>query len=453
MGLQPGDFPRSTWALTSASPDPSSPREEEETPLLSRAHLQAGSRRHRCRALPESAPLVLDKTPSPGTLKDAPLLLELQKLPGLTNTDLSALNPNIQVTIDVVVDPQDELEVDLMAEPNNRWSEGAPCWLPAEELFWPLSWGYSEGEEEARLKGRASGEEQEEEEEDDPPEYSEGEDQEDSEEHGRDDQEPGFSGAAGGWEQGPLSPRDWAFEEPDRYDYELQEEWSPWSLCSGSCGSGQQRTQPCSYTCIASKSCACDLPPSWSFCPQLGWADRSLVPLPPPLPSANVDSCEKWLNCKSDFLAKYLSQVLRALPSCPCAYALEAVSSAVSLWEEHQGRSFRWRDAGGPCERLDEYRSTAPSACALCSTPAAQHCCYDVSSRLLTRGKGAGAPDLVSTDVSPELHFKVDTLPWIPCKADCTHYHAVRPANNGRACADNPPEEEYLAQLQEAKEY
>ncbi|XP_070654165.1 LOW QUALITY PROTEIN: isthmin-2-like [Bos indicus] len=182
-------------------------------------------------------------------------------------------------------------------------------------------------------------------------------------------------------------------------------------------------------------------------------ADRSLVPLPPPLPSANVDSCEKWLNCKSDFLAKYLSQVLRALPSCPCAYALEAVSSAVSLWEEHQGRSFCWRDAGGPCERLDEYRSTAPSACALCSTPAAQHCCYDVSSRLLTRGKGAGAPDLVSTDVSPELHFKVDTLPWIPCKADCTHYHAVRPANNGRACADNPPEEEYLAQLQEAKEY
>ena len=89
--------PCSSLPQVSASPDPSSPREEEETPLLSRAHLQAGPRRHRCRALPESAPLVLDKTPSPRTLKDAPLLLELQKLPGLANTDLSALNPSIQV--------------------------------------------------------------------------------------------------------------------------------------------------------------------------------------------------------------------------------------------------------------------------------------------------------------------------------------------------------------------
>ena len=68
----------------------------------------------------------------------------------------------LQVTIEVVVDPQDELEMDLMAEPSNRWSEGAPRWQPAEELFWPLSWGYLEGEEERpHLKSRTSGEEQE----------------------------------------------------------------------------------------------------------------------------------------------------------------------------------------------------------------------------------------------------------------------------------------------------
>lgn len=171
-----------------------------------------------------------------------------------------------------------------------------------------------------------------------------------------------------------------------------------------------------------------------------------------------MDSCEKWLNCKSDFLAKYLSQVLEDLPSCPCAYPLEAVYNAVSLQDEHQGRSFQWRDASGPQERLDIYQPTArfclrSMLSGESSTLAAQHCCYDEGSRLLTRGKGAGAPDLVSTDFSPELHFKVDTLPWILCKGDWSRYHTVRPPNNGRACADNPPEEEYLAQLQEAKEY
>ncbi|XP_033269747.1 isthmin-2 isoform X2 [Orcinus orca] len=371
-------------AEVSVSPDPSSPR-EEEPPLLSRAHLQAGLRRHRRWALTEPAALTLDKTSLPGTLEDAPLLLELQKLPGLANTDLSAPNPNIQVTIEVVEDPQAEVEMDLLAEPSNRWSQGAPSWLPAKELFWPLFWGYLEGEEgRPGLKGRAAGEE-----EDYPPEYRESEDQEDHDEEDDEDQEHGFSGAAGGWERGWLSPGDRAFKEPD---------------------------------------------------------------------SSDVDSCEKWLNCKSDFLAKYLSQVLRDLPSCPCAYPLEAVSSAVSLQDEHQGRSFRWRDASGPRERLDVYQPTARFCLRSLlsgesSTLAAQHCCYDAGSRLLTRGKGAGAPDLVSTDFSPELHFKVDTLPWILCKGDWSRYHAVRPPNNGRACTDNPPEEEYLAQLQEAKEF
>lgn len=47
----------------------------------------------------------------------------------------------------------------------------------------------------------------------------------------------------------------------------------------------------------------------------------------------------------------------------------------------------------------------------------------------------------------------MDTLPWILCKGDWSRSHAVRPPNNGRACADSPPEEEYLAQLQEVKEY
>ena len=123
------------------------------------------------------------------------------------------------MTIEVVEDPQAEVEMDLLAEPNNRWSQGAPSWLPAKELFWPLFWGYLEGEEgRPSLKGRAPGEEEEEEEEDYPPEYSESEDQEDSDGEDDDaDQERGFSGAAGGWEQGWLHPGDRAFKEPESY--------------------------------------------------------------------------------------------------------------------------------------------------------------------------------------------------------------------------------------------
>ncbi|XP_074221292.1 isthmin-2 [Camelus bactrianus] len=463
----PGLRPRSHTRLAevSASPDPSSTRGEEGTPLLPRARLQAGPRRHRRRALTEPVALTVHEPPAPGALEDAPLLLELQKLPGLANTDLSAPNPNIQVTIEVVEDPQAEVEMDLMAEPSNRWPQGAPSWLPAKEFFWPLFWGYLEGEDgRTGLMGRAPGEEEEEEEEDYPLEYSESEDQEDNDEEDDDYEEPGFSGTTGGWGQGWRTPGDWAFKEPDSYDYELQEEWSPWSPCSGSCGGGsQRRTRPCGYACTATESRACDLPP----CPgaededPLGFPSERWQPLAhnaTDMLSPDVDSCEKWLNCKSDFLAKYLSQVLQDLPSCPCAYPLEAVSSAVSLRDEHQGRSFRWRDASGPRERLDVYQPTARFCLRSLlsvesSTLAAQHCCYDAGSRLLTRGKGAGAPDLVSTDFSPELHFKVDTLPWILCKGDWSRYHAVRPPNNGRACADNPPEEEYLAQLQEAKEY
>nr|XP_045367289.1 isthmin-2 [Camelus bactrianus] len=308
--------------------------------------------------------------------------------------------------------------MDLMAEPSNRWPQGAPSWLPAKEFFWPLFWGYLEGEDgRTGLMGRAPGEEEEEEEEDYPLEYSESEDQEDNDEEDDDYEEPGFSGTTGGWGQGWRTPGDWAFKEPDSYGAEDEDPL----------GFPSERWQPLAHN-----------------------ATDMLSP--------DVDSCEKWLNCKSDFLAKYLSQVLQDLPSCPCAYPLEAVSSAVSLRDEHQGRSFRWRDASGPRERLDVYQPTARFCLRSLlsvesSTLAAQHCCYDAGSRLLTRGKGAGAPDLVSTDFSPELHFKVDTLPWILCKGDWSRYHAVRPPNNGRACADNPPEEEYLAQLQEAKEY
>ena len=90
-------LPPTSLLQVPASPDRSSPREEEGIPPLPRTRFQAGPRRHRRRALSEPAALSPDKATPPRTLEDAPLLLELQKLPGLANTDLSAPNPNIQV--------------------------------------------------------------------------------------------------------------------------------------------------------------------------------------------------------------------------------------------------------------------------------------------------------------------------------------------------------------------
>uniref|UniRef100_A0A6I8PMD6 Isthmin 2 n=1 Tax=Ornithorhynchus anatinus TaxID=9258 RepID=A0A6I8PMD6_ORNAN len=447
----------------SLSPMPG-PAQEEAVPTSAPGGDRSGPRRPRHRST--SAPPVPREDGGPGGPEaGAPFLLGLQSLPGLADVDLSAQNPNIQVTIEVVDDPQAEMEMDLLAEPSNPWSRGAPDWLPHKELFWPLFWGYTEG-------GEGEGGEplekppKEEEEEDYPGEYEEEEEEEEEAEEEKeeeDEEESVLSGVGGNWEQRWPSPKNWVLKEKYNYDYEAEEEWSPWSPCSGTCSSGtQRRARSCGYACTATESRVCDLPRCPGTEGEMGFAGEEV--LPPEahnatrMLSSDADSCDKWLNCKSDFLAKYLSKVLADLPSCPCAYPPEAGYSAVSLPDERRGRSFRWRDASGPKERLDVYQPTARfclrSLLSLdSSTLASQHCCYDEGTRLLTRGKGAGAPDLVSTDFSPELHFKVDTLPWILCKGDWSRYHATRPPNNGRACADNPPEDEYRAQLREAKEY
>nr|XP_033791328.1 isthmin-1 isoform X3 [Geotrypetes seraphini] len=172
----------------------------------------------------------------------------------------------------------------------------------------------------------------------------------------------------------------------------------------------------------------------------------------------DTDNCERWMNCKSEFLKKYMHKVANDLPSCPCSYPTEVAYSTAEIYDRIKRKDFRWKDASGPKEKLEIYKPTARycirSMLSLESTTlAAQHCCYDDSMQLITRGKGAGTPNLISVEFSAELHYKVDILPWVICKGDWSRYNEVRPPNNGQKCVENPPEEDYYKQFQEAKEY
>ncbi|XP_056669862.1 isthmin-1 isoform X3 [Monodelphis domestica] len=172
----------------------------------------------------------------------------------------------------------------------------------------------------------------------------------------------------------------------------------------------------------------------------------------------DTDSCERWMSCKSEFLKKYMHKVINDLPSCPCSYPTEVAYSTAEIFDRNKRKDFRWKDASGPKEKLDIYKPTARycirSMLSLESTTlAAQHCCYDDNMQLITRGKGAGTPNLISIEFSAELHYKVDILPWIICKGDWSRYNEARPPNNGQKCTENPSDEDYFKQFQEAREY
>ncbi|KAJ3606939.1 hypothetical protein NHX12_026455 [Muraenolepis orangiensis] len=282
------------------------------------------------------------------------------------------------------------------------------------KLFWPLFWGYTDA-----------------------------------------DEEPLPSGVGGDWDS------NWneGWDPIQSYYEKESDEWSSWTPCSVTCGHGERkRTKSCGYSCTLTEASRCDQQP----CPN----DAYTLVEPFPMAMENgtepfgtdVDTCEKWLSCKSAFLQRYLHQALSELPSCPCSYPSAAAYAVVSVQDEGHGWPFRWRDASGPKERLDVYKPSARSCIrsALSGasvTLAAQHCCYDEHGRLLTRGKGAGTPDLISAEFSAELHFKVDVLPWILCKGDWSRFQAVRPPNRGLACPENPHQDVFLNELEEATEF
>ena len=83
-----------------------------------------------------------------------------------------------QVTIEVVNDPQTEVEMDLAKEGRNDWSLSEEEWLGHKKLFWPLFWEYPE--QAGSGPGRASPE--------DP-----------TEDYNYDTEDPVLSGVGGGW--------------------------------------------------------------------------------------------------------------------------------------------------------------------------------------------------------------------------------------------------------------
>ncbi|KYQ49247.1 Isthmin-1 [Trachymyrmex zeteki] len=168
------------------------------------------------------------------------------------------------------------------------------------------------------------------------------------------------------------------------------------------------------------------------------------------------DRCQKWLDNREKIENAFPGSVAD-LPACPCLYP-NIIFYDNQILDKKQNKTYRWRDVSHDKDRLAIYK---PGAVYCVQTLASQqsesaivqHCCYDENRKLLTRGSGAGTPYIVSPEISPLLHDKIDLLPWRLCKGDFTRYNEVRIPNNGNDCEINPNDEEYQHQVESAKDY
>ncbi|KAG5328809.1 ISM protein, partial [Acromyrmex heyeri] len=168
------------------------------------------------------------------------------------------------------------------------------------------------------------------------------------------------------------------------------------------------------------------------------------------------DRCQKWLDNREKIENAFPGSVAD-LPACPCLYP-NTIFYDNQIWDKKQQKKYRWRDVSHDKDRLAIYK---PGAAYCVQTLASQqsesaivqHCCYDENRKLLTRGSGAGTPYIVSPEISPLLHDKIDLLPWRLCKGDFTRYNEVRIPNNDNDCEINPDDEEYQHQVESAKDY
>ncbi|XP_051504654.1 isthmin-1 [Myxocyprinus asiaticus] len=407
----------------------------------SSVQLGPGGRQSRVSHSPASKPWAHSHGTGGSLQRDGPgaFLLDLQNFPDLSKADINGQNPNIQVTIEVV----DSLEG---SEPEKGIrKENKPGWAAPNWRNWWLHSSSSSASSSSVSTPKGPDEQD----------YPYESNTEDS----------NFLKPLGDW--GRRGAAGTASRTQAEYDYiDGEGDWSGWSPCSVTCGNGnQKRTRSCGYACTATESRTCDMP----SCPGIEDAFKTAATEVSLLAGTeefnatelfgvDTDSCERWMNCKSEFLKKYMSKVASDLPSCPCSYPTEVAYSTADVHDPTTRHNFRWKDASGPKEKLEIYKPTARycirSMLTLESTTlAAQHCCYDDSMKLITRGKGAGTPNLISTEFSADLHYKVDILPWIICKGDWSRYNQARTPNNGQKCAENPQDEDYYKQFEEAREF
>lgn len=130
------------------------------------------------------------------------------------------------------------------------------------------------------------------------------------------------------------------------------------------------------------------------------------------------------------------------LPDCPCTAPDAEGMVAGDGWAVDKGDIATYHPGATVCYRSYPYVETPAGK-------SGQQCCYDQEGKLITRGSGAGTPDMASTcsgeDEQGRMrlrwaglfgHYRKDVRPWKKAGGWKT-YNEGHPPNQGAGCAPN----------------